>query len=176
LNYFTLPYPSTTHVQLFNTPWDLQNRRVIAPAVAADGGGDDFSITLTTVQDLTRVVAEAVDHEGVWPERGGISGTTIPHSEWLKLLASIRGPLQIETVSKQDLEAGRLNTSWIPQADHPAIPPEIRAAMSESMTVGLLMSALRGAFAVTDEWNRLLPHLKLTRADEYLARVWKDKP
>jgi hypothetical protein len=90
LNYFTLPYPSTTHVQLFNTPWDLQNRRVIAPAVAADGG-DDFSITLTTVQDLTRVVVEAVDHEGVWPERGGISGTTLQHSEWLKLLESIRG-------------------------------------------------------------------------------------
>ncbi|KIX03046.1 uncharacterized protein Z518_06596 [Rhinocladiella mackenziei CBS 650.93] len=169
LNYFSLPYPSTTHVQLFNTPWDLQNRRVIAPA---DG---DFPITLTTVQDLTRVVVEAIDYKDVWPERGGITGTTTTNFELLKLLQLIRGPFKIETVSRADLEAGKLNTSWIPQADHPAIPPEMRATVSESMTASLLLSALRGAFAVTDEWNQLLPHLQFTKAEDFLTDIWKDK-
>ena len=85
MNYFGFPHPSTTHVELFKTPWDLQNRRVLAPADC------DVPITLTTVQDLTRVVVEAIDYKDGWPETGGISGNTTTNSELFKIFQSIRG-------------------------------------------------------------------------------------
>jgi len=85
LNYLSFPYPSTKHMHIFNLQWDLQNRRAIVPANV------DFPVTLTTVQDMAKVVAEAIDYKAEWPERGGISGTRTTNSELIKLAESIRG-------------------------------------------------------------------------------------
>lgn len=79
------PHPSTKHIQLFCTPWDLEHRRVIVPADA------DFPLSLTTVQDMVSVVVAAVDYESLWPEIGGISGNKLMNSEFLKLAESVRG-------------------------------------------------------------------------------------
>lgn len=73
------------------------------------------------------------------------------------------------------LEAGKLNTSWIPEVDHPSVPPEMRTAVSENMLADLVSSALRGAWAVTDEWNQLLPYLQLSRIEDFLSDIWNDK-
>lgn len=78
---------------LLRLPWDLQNRRAILPA------GGDFPITWTTVQDLARVVVEAVDYKGTWPENGGITGTRITSSELLRLIESIRGMVNLAGIS-----------------------------------------------------------------------------
>lgn len=85
LNYMGFPHPSTKHVQLFCTPWDLEHRRAVIPADV------DFPLTLTAVQDMVNVVVAAVDYEGVWPKMGGISGNTFMNSEFLKLAESVRG-------------------------------------------------------------------------------------
>ena len=72
-------------MKIFGINYDLENRRAIVPA------GGDFPITFTTLQDVTKVVAEAIDYEGEWPKRGGISGTNTTNSEFIKLIESIRG-------------------------------------------------------------------------------------
>jgi hypothetical protein len=85
LNYLSFPYPSTKYMKVFALNYDLENRRAIVPAER------DFSVTFTTVQDLAKVVTEAIDYEGEWPKRGGISGTNLTSSELIKLVESIRG-------------------------------------------------------------------------------------
>ena len=50
----------------------------------------------------------------------------------------------------------------------------MRKALSESMGTDLLLSGVRGALGVTDEWNLLLPHLQLTKVETFLSDIWKD--
>jgi hypothetical protein len=153
-------------------------------------------MTVTKVQDLANVVAEAIDYEGEWPETGGISGSRITSSELIKLAESIRGtcsfpfyvvmilllkdlqgPFQIETVQAEAIEAGRLNTSWIPLIEPPSLPPgmDVRA-FSEAVISSVMAGALRGTWAVSNEWNQLLPNLKMATVDEFLCDIWEGKP
>ncbi|KAL2795166.1 hypothetical protein BJX66DRAFT_350751 [Aspergillus keveii] len=171
MNYLSFPYPSTKHLQIFGLQYDLQNRRAIVPS------NIDFPMTVTKVQDLASVVAEAIDYEGEWPETGGICGSRTTSSELIKLAESIRGPFQIETVQAEAIEAGRLNTSWIPLIEPPSLPPgmDVRA-FSEAVISSVMAGALRGTWAVSNEWNQLLPNLKMTTVDEFLRDIWEGKP
>ena len=54
-------------------------------------GGDDDCITLTTVQDLAKVVGRAVEYEGEWPVVGGIKGTDLSIGKIIALGEEIRG-------------------------------------------------------------------------------------
>ncbi|EXJ73464.1 uncharacterized protein A1O5_03225 [Cladophialophora psammophila CBS 110553] len=190
LNYLGFPHASTKHVQLFCTPWDLEHRRAIIPADA------DFPLTLTTVQDMVNVVVAAIDYKGVWPEIGGISGNTFMNSEFLMLAESVRGTvddplcapaanpsllpaagsMKVEAVPKAQLKDASFNTSWLPPADHPAIAPEMRVAFAKQIVAGVLQAALKGGFGVSDEWNQLLPGLRMTKADDFLLEIWSGKP
>lgn len=188
MNYLSFPYPSTKHLQLFGLQYDLQNRRAIVPT------DRDFPISLTKVQDLARVVAEAIEYEGQWPEKGGVRGSHITSSELIKLAESIRGnrfllgrdisllinsqgPFEIETVQAETIEAGKLNTSWIPMIELPSLPPgmDVRA-FSEANISSVMAGALRGAWAVSDEWNKLLPDLQMTTVEGFLREIWEGKP
>ncbi|KAJ0418897.1 NmrA-like family protein [Aspergillus carlsbadensis] len=171
MNYLSFPYPSTKHLQIFGLQYDLQNRRAIVPSDI------DCPMTFTTVQDLAKVVAEAVDHQGEWPQTGGISGSRITSSELIRLAESIRGPFSVETVPAEAIEAGKLNTSWVPLIELPSMPPgtDVRA-FSEAGICSVLRGALRETWAVSDEWNKLLPNLKMTTVQEFLGEVWEGKP
>ncbi|KAL4987423.1 NAD(P)-binding protein [Aspergillus falconensis] len=170
MNYLSFPYPSTKHLQIFGLQYDLQNRSAIVPA------DRDFPMTLTKVQDLAKVVAEAIDYEGQWPEKRGISGSRITNSELIELADSIRGPFEIETVQAEAIEAGELNTSWVPLIELPSMPPgtDVRA-FSEAGISSVLTGALSGTWAVSDEWNKLLPDLKMTTVQEFLRDIWGGK-
>ena len=84
-NYFSYPHPSTKHLNIAPLQIDIENRRAI---VVGDG---EALLTLTTVQDLAKVVAAAVDYEGAWPEIGGIQGGKITKAKLLELGGKIRG-------------------------------------------------------------------------------------
>jgi hypothetical protein len=92
-NYLGVPHQTTKHLQLFNIHVDVENRRAIVPAEG------DLKLTFTTVQDVARVVAEAIDYQGVWPETGGINGHTLTNPELLKLAEEIRGMSLLSTVN-----------------------------------------------------------------------------
>jgi hypothetical protein len=92
MNYLSYPYPSTKYMPIFDLPLDLQNRRAILPSKL------DAQITFTTIQDVARFVANAVDYKDVWPERGGISGTRTTLGELIKLVESIRGKISTPSI------------------------------------------------------------------------------
>ncbi|KAL1629935.1 hypothetical protein SLS54_000794 [Diplodia seriata] len=83
-NYFGFPYSTTRHLSM--SPWliDFDNRRAITV------GAGDFSLCLTTVQDMAFVVAEALEYEGKWPVDGGIRGTQITMAELIRLGEKLR--------------------------------------------------------------------------------------
>ncbi|KAF7591407.1 hypothetical protein BBP40_001568 [Aspergillus hancockii] len=171
VNYLTHPYTSSRHLHSFEIPIDLANRR----AIVVDGG-DDSHITLTTVQDLANVVARAVDFEGEWPVVGGIRGTDVSIGQLIALGEKLRGepPFAVEKLKVRDLETGTWKTSWIPKVDHPSIPAEQVATSSRFMVAGILLAISAKAFAVSDEWNRLLPDYKFTGAEEFLTEAWRE--
>jgi hypothetical protein len=64
----------------------------------------------------------------------------------------------------------------MPRVDHPAIPVEQRDALAAGFLSGVLLAMSAGAFSVSDEWNTLLPDYQMTRAEDFLAKAWYDKP
>jgi hypothetical protein len=84
-NYLT-PYPSTKHIKPLETQWDFAKRR----AILREGSDNDY-VTLTTADDLSNVVARAVDYPGEWPLVGGIRGSRISIKELIALGEEICG-------------------------------------------------------------------------------------
>ena len=44
------------------------------------------------------------------------------------------------------------------------------------MTAGMLQAFNANAFYSTNEWNKLLPDLEFTSAEEFLTKAWEGKP
>lgn len=76
----------------------------------------------------------------------------------------------------EDLEAGILKTSWTLATSHPSVPQDQAADLLKSVLIGTLLSGANGAWDVSDEFNWILPHYKFTQVDEFLSKVWEDKP
>lgn len=85
MNYLSSPTPSFKFSPIFTNHWDIENRRAIVPAEG------DYEVTLTTAQDLGKVVAEALCYEGQWPEIGGITGFSTSNNDIIKRAEKIRG-------------------------------------------------------------------------------------
>jgi hypothetical protein len=84
--------------------------------------------------------------------------------------------LAIDTVKLEDLEDGNLKTSWILQTRHPSISEDQAATFMKSVLISTLLGGAKGAWAVSDEFNRILPDYKFAKIEEFLARVWEGKP
>lgn len=91
-NYFSYPYSSAKYLDTPQLQIDFGNRRAI---VLGDGASQ---VTLTTIQDLAKVVAAAVDYEGEWPETGGIRGGQITVPNLIKLGEKLRGESSISVL------------------------------------------------------------------------------
>jgi hypothetical protein len=85
LDYLATPYQTAKHLKPLNTMIDFQNRR----AIVVDGY--DAVMTLTTIQDVTAVVARAVDYDGEWPVIGGVCGDRVTVSQILAIGEKVRG-------------------------------------------------------------------------------------
>jgi hypothetical protein len=79
-------------------------------------------------------------------------------------------------VEVEDLEAGNLNTSFRLEAVHQAVSKEEAPALLRDVTIGTLLTSVRGAWDISDELNQLFPDLELTEAEEFLTNVWNGKP
>ncbi|KAL3481679.1 hypothetical protein BJX99DRAFT_218121 [Aspergillus californicus] len=171
-NYLTRPYKSSKHIHPIEIPIDFENGRAIIVE-----GSESSEITLTTVQDLASIVAQAIDYEGEWPVVSGINGTTITMGEVIALGEKLRGKkFTVERVRKEDFKSGTWETSWVPTVDHPSIPADKVADFSRFGVAGILLGMDAEVFRVSDEWNRLLPGYKFVQAEAFLAEAWKGKP
>ncbi|OBT73192.1 hypothetical protein VF21_08702 [Pseudogymnoascus sp. 05NY08] len=170
LNYLAFPHRTSKHVVPLNTMFDFENRRAIVVE------GHDFVMTFTTVRDLAGVVTEAVDYGGEWPVTGGIRGNRVSVSKILKIGEKVRGlPFAIDTVKLEDLEDGNLKTSWTLETRHPSVSEEQAAEALKSVLISTLLSGVKGAWDVSDEFNQILPEYKFTQMEDFLAKVWEDK-
>ncbi|PLB44220.1 NAD(P)-binding protein [Aspergillus steynii IBT 23096] len=178
-NYLSAPIQSASYCPIWTNQWDIANRRAIVPAER------DWQLSTTTIQDLGKVVAEALAYTGEWPEIGGITGTKTSSSEIIKTAEKIRvltpelplGPFKIDEVSTENLRAGKLGASWNPLLPEfeTTDPNYDRVKYSEYVVAQIILGGLDGAWSTSDEWNKLLPHLKLTTVEEFLLRYWGDK-
>jgi hypothetical protein len=79
-------------------------------------------------------------------------------------------------VKLEDLEAGNLRTSWTLETRHSSVSEDQAAALLNSVLIGTLLGGVKGAWAVSDEFNQILPDYKFTQIEEFLATVWEGKP
>lgn len=76
----------------------------------------------------------------------------------------------------EDLEAGKLKTSWTLETRHPSVSEDQAAEALKSVLISTLLSGAKGAWDVSDEFNRILPEYKFTQMEDFLGKVWMDKP
>ncbi|KAH6697423.1 hypothetical protein F5X68DRAFT_226798 [Plectosphaerella plurivora] len=170
-NEFCHPHKSPAVFHPLQMFIDFANRH----AIRVGDGNDPF--TLTTVEDLAKVIVEAIDFPGEWPAVGGIRGATVTTNELIELGKSLRGSaFQVHDAFATDISEGHLLTEWCPTMEHSHFSKEQVQELSRLATTNFLKGVLNGAWDVSDEWNQLLPHLKLTDAKEYLSAVWRSKP
>lgn len=198
LNYLASPYKTTKYVTPLDTFIDFQNRR----AIVVDGHRDAV-MTLTAVQDVAAVVARAVEYEGEWPKIGGISGNRIAVSQIIEIGERLRGvycpsmtcakyvlclrcshgiagrPYTLSKVRLEDLEAGSLDVPWTLSTRHPSFTDanvDQLANALKTVLIGTLLSSAKGAWDVSESFNRLFPDYKFTRIEDFLTKVWKGVP
>ena len=91
---------------------------------------------------------------------------------------------EVTRLSEADVERGELKTEWIPSftslsceelARRAGMERAPREELARKLLVGALLATRRGAWAVSDEWNRLLPGLKMTGVEEFLREYWEGK-
>lgn len=85
-------------------------------------------------------------------------------------------PFAIDTVKIEDLEAGKLKTSWTLETSHSSVAEDQAAEMLKTVLIGTLLSGAKGAWDVSDAYNQLLPDYKFSEIEEFLAKVWEGKP
>ncbi|KAK2606326.1 hypothetical protein QQS21_003257 [Conoideocrella luteorostrata] len=168
MDYAGYPHKLAKHVPPMPTVWQLDELRIVGVK-----GHEDDMVTMTTVSDIAAVVKHAIEYEGEWPEVGGIRGQQISPRQLQQMVEKIRGkPVQLELVEQSDLDNGVLNAK-LPLVQHPSIPEDQREAWSKPGWIGILTAVAKGAFAVTDEWNKLLPDYKFTSMETFITQTWK---
>jgi hypothetical protein len=171
MDYFAHPYPLTPGLFTWTFFVDLKNRR----AMILDDG--ETPIVITAVSDISEVLSLALDDPRPWPVIGGIQGAKTTSNEILALGKKIRGgDWSVEYVKSEDVQRGELKTSWVPVFDHPIIPVESREEFSKTFITEFFTAMKRGAWGVSDEFNKRFPEYKFTGVEEYLSKAWEGKP
>src|SRR6266487_1498252 len=85
MNYLSYPHKSAKHLYITCVFVDVENKQAF---LIEDG---EEWLVYTTIQDVAKVVARAIDYPGRWPETGGIVGDRIQTKDLIKLAEKIRG-------------------------------------------------------------------------------------
>ncbi|KAK0620739.1 hypothetical protein B0T14DRAFT_567470 [Immersiella caudata] len=174
MNYLASPYPAGEYIRQLNTWFDFEKRRMIV----VEGEEETLELTLTTVEDLARVVAKAVEYEGEWPVVGGMVGSTVTAGELVRIGERIRGgEWEVTRLRREDLERGEVKSGWVPVMEHPSIPVEMAEVFSREFVRWALVEGMKGGFTSGDEWNQILGDgFRFTGVEEFLRGVWEGKP
>ncbi|KZL67776.1 nmra-like family protein [Colletotrichum incanum] len=161
MNFLAYPHQTTRHYRI-DTPafFDFNKGRAYILE-----GSENAKVTLTTIEDIAEVTARAIEYDGEWPVTGGISGQKV----------TIGKPFEVDMLKLEDLEAGIVKTNFIPPLNLPGMSPEELEHFTEVVAIGTTVSVAREAWAVSDEWNQLLPDFEPTGIEEYVKRVWEGK-
>ncbi|CAJ2513767.1 Uu.00g018860.m01.CDS01 [Anthostomella pinea] len=170
-NYLGYPHQTSKYITTFPVQFNFEKMH----ALLVEGSLDD-QITFTTVDDVVNVIAGALEYEGEWPVVGGIRGSNVTVKQILEMGGRIRGkPFEIEWLKKEDLEAGELKTDNYARLPFASVPKDALEPFSTLVHRGYLLSVGRGAWTVSDEWNKLLPDYEFTQVEDFLKTVWAGK-
>ncbi|KAI1776194.1 NAD(P)-binding protein [Hypoxylon cercidicola] len=170
MNYLGHPHKTSKYVSTISFLFDFEKQH----ATPLKDRLDDV-IVWTHVRDIAGVVARAVEYEGEWPAVGGISGSRVTVGEMLQLGEAIGKPFTVDWFKLEDIEAEERNMDRFATFDFHKSPPEEFAAFMDVALKGCLLGISRGAYDVTDEWNKLLPDYKFTQVEDFVKEVWGGK-
>lgn len=170
MDYFAHPYPLSPGLGTWTFFLDFENRR----AIVLDEGDDP--IVVTAISDISQILGRALADSSPWPAVGGMRGCVTSINELLDIGKRVRGgDWKVEYVKSEDVEQGKLGTSWVPEFVHPVIPAEQREAFSKAFVVDFFKAVKNGSWMVGDEWNKRFPEYKMVSAEEYLEEAWKGR-
>ncbi|KAI1759948.1 NAD(P)-binding protein [Hypoxylon sp. FL1150] len=170
MNYLGHPHKTSEHVHTLSFAFDFEKQHAILLKDRLDD-----AIVWTTVQDIAGVVARAIEYKGEWPAIGGITGSRVTIGEMLRLGEAIGRPFTVDWLKLEDIEAEERNMERFANLDlHSSTPEEVKAFLDMAIK-GCLLGVSRGAYAVTDEWNKILPDYKFTQVEDFLEKVWGGK-
>jgi hypothetical protein len=69
-----------------------------------------------------------------------------------------------------------LKTSWTLGKKHEAVTDEVAPGFFTAVPIGILLSSVKGAWDVSDEFNRLFPDYEFAGVETFLTKVWEGKP
>ncbi|KAI0383591.1 NAD(P)-binding protein [Hypomontagnella monticulosa] len=170
MNYLAHPHKTANHITTMSFLFDLENQQ----AMLVEGSLDDVTVW-TTIQDIATVVARAVDYEGEWPAVGGIAGSRITVGELLRIAESIGRPFTVNWLKKEDVEAIEWKSEWYEGIDLRNAPPERFQQFMSVAVQGILIGISRGAYDVSNEWNKLLPDYEFTQVGDFVKKIWGGK-
>jgi hypothetical protein len=90
----------------------------------------------------------------------------------------------VTRLSEVDVEKGDLKTGWIPSFTQQSIEALARSSapgthprevVARTLLAESLLATKRGAWVVSNEWNRRLPEVKLIGIEEFLKEKWEGK-
>lgn len=61
-------------------------------------------------------------------------------------------------------------------ASHPSVTADQVEKMLKIVLIGTLLSSAKGAWDVSDDFNKLLPGFKFTQIEDFLTKAWEGKP
>ncbi|EME84801.1 uncharacterized protein MYCFIDRAFT_41377 [Pseudocercospora fijiensis CIRAD86] len=171
-DYFAYPMQSAKSFRSFPVCISFEHCR----AFYAEGS-ESARITLTTVSDFAKIVAQAVGYEeGPWPEIGGIKGTEMTVKEFLDVGERVRGrKFTIEKLKRSDLENHNVFCSWIPEVEHNKGIGDCEKNLADKLNASVLLSIADEDLNVGDEWNRILPGYEFVDAENFLNEIWNGK-
>ncbi|RKL01298.1 hypothetical protein BFJ68_g12387 [Fusarium oxysporum] len=167
MNYLAPPEKMGADLSYIKPFIDFEYCRAILPEQT------DITVSFSTIQDLGRVVAKALDYEREWPVLGGIAASKTSISDLLQLGERIRGkPFSIERIKQSDLEADKFTTSWAPELNHPTIAVDTRKAVAKRYLRFAMLGLAKGAWDIPGVWNQLLPEVEFTKLEDFLQATW----
>lgn len=167
MDYFAHPSPLSPNLITWEFFIDFNKRR----AIILDDGNDSFA--LTSIADISGMLALALDDSRPWPSIGSMEACRTTSKELLALGKKLRGgEWQVEHVRSEDIEKEELTASWVPAFSHPAVPEELQEGFSKEFVVDFLRAIKRGSWRVGTEWNERFPGYKFVGLEEYLGEAW----
>jgi hypothetical protein len=61
-------------------------------------------------------------------------------------------------------------------ATHHAVSEDDAGALLKAVSIGVLLSSTKGAWDISDDFNKLFPDHEFSRVEDFLATVWGQKP
>ncbi|KAI0840136.1 NAD(P)-binding protein [Hypoxylon sp. FL0890] len=162
MDYLGHPHQTSKHVTTVPVQFNFEKQH----ATLIEGSLDDV-VVWTTVQDIAGVVAQAVEYKGEWPAIGGISGSRVTNGEMLRLGEAIGKPFTVDWLKMEDIESGDMTNA----VDLRSATPEETQAFLDSAIRRISAAISRGAYDVTDEWNKILPDYQFTTVGDFVKKI-----